>query len=113
MFKKFIDGLVFGAGFGLAFIVLWIVAIYFLLPTLAKNSIQTINSGPSTEVNTVPSIQPPSKYLGSTNISSSGFSRSGVLAGGPGEITGNAEANGNPVEGLKLRLALNWSVYSQ
>jgi len=113
MFKKFIDGLVFGSGFGLAFIVIWIVAIYFLLPTIAENRIQTISSSPSTEVNIVPSIQPPGKYLGSTNISSSGFSRGGVLASGPGEIIGRAEVNGKQIEGLKLRLALNGSVYSQ
>ena len=119
MFKKFIDGLVFGAGFGIAFVVVWMVAFYLLLPIIAESGLARVSTSagvdavPEKNVHAVPSIDTPGRYLGSTNISSSDFSRSGVLAGGPGKIIGSAQVNGAPVTGLKLRLALNGSVYSQ
>jgi len=40
-------------------------------------------------------------------------SRNTVLAAGPGRIVGSITANGKPVQGLRLRLALNGAVMSQ
>lgn len=113
MLKKFIDGLIFGIGFGIVFVIICIVAIYFILPIVADKSLKSIDTSSSKMLNTVPAVHPPKNlYLGSTNITSSGFSSTGNLAIGDGKIIGNATSNGKPVKGLKLRLALNGSVYS-
>lgn len=111
MFKKFINGMVFGAGFAIAFIV--VVSIYlqfFFRPTFENN---LANS--SGVVDTPPSIKEPKRFLGSPAVYSGDFldNRSGVLSGGPGKIVGKAILNNNPVSGLKLRLALNGSIMSQ
>lgn len=113
MLKRLVDGLIFGTGFGIAFAIIWIVAINFLLPNVAENTFKYKSSNSITETTTVPRIELPRSFLGSTNITSSGFTRGGVLASGDGKIIGSAKVNGEPVNGLKLRLALNGSVYSQ
>lgn len=41
MFKKFTDGLVFGAGFAIAFIAIWYIAAYTLYPKLISSIAQT------------------------------------------------------------------------
>lgn len=40
-------------------------------------------------------------------------SRRNVLAAGPGKLVGNVTSNGKPLQGLRLRLALNGAVMSQ
>jgi hypothetical protein len=112
MFKKFIDGLIFGAGFGVAVLTIFLFSIYFILPTVAEKAFNSLETGNQNPIETVPVIEAPKRYLGSTNITSSGFMRKGILAIGDGKITGSATANGKPLKGLKLRLALNGSVYS-
>ncbi len=111
MLKKFLNGIVFGAGFGIAFIaVVTIYYRYLFFPTIVK-SIPVSNE----VIETPPSIKEEKQYLGSHGIYSSGFldNKGGVLSEGAGEIVGKAILNNKPVAGLKLRLALNGSVMSQ
>ena len=113
MLKKFIDGLIFGTGFGIAFVAILLASIYFVLPTVAKKSFNSLTPTSQNTIATVPAIEAPkNRYLGSTNIYSSGFTQKGILATGDGKIIGNATTSGKPLKGLKLRLALNGSVYS-
>ncbi len=111
MFKKFINGMVFGAGFAIAFIVVVVIYFQFFFQPTFENKI--VNS--KGVVTTPPRIKEPKRFLGSPEIYSGGFldNRSGVLSGGSGEIVGHATLNNNPVSGLKLRLALNGSIMSQ
>jgi len=117
MFKKLIDGLIFGTGFGVAFVAVCIVAVYFILPSILENKYSTseavkLNEG---EIKQPPSLNSSGRFLGSPGIYSGDFmdNREGVLSSGDGVITGTVLANENPVEGLKLRLALNGRVMSQ
>jgi len=114
MLKKLFDGLVFGTGFGIAFAAIWVIAFYFIVPNVVGNQ---FGSGPinEKEVNTAPELNDTGRYLGSSGIYSGNFptNKNEVLTAGPGRIIGKALANGEPVEGLKLRLALNGSVMSQ
>ncbi len=113
MLKKFLDGLIFGAGFGIAFVAILLASIYFMLPTVAKKSFNSLTTTSQNPIATVPAIEAPKKrYLDSTNTTSSGFIQKGILAIGDGKIIGSATTNGKPLNGLKLRLALNGSVYS-
>ncbi len=117
MFKRLVDGLIFGAGFGIAFVAVWIVAIYFILPNIVVSRFEapSVESSSDDVVAGVPSISDSSKYLGSSGIYSGDFihNRKGVLAGGQGVIRGSAYVNEKPLQGLRLRLALNGSVLSQ
>lgn len=117
MFKKLVDGLIFGAGFGVAFVGIWIVAMYYLLPAMLT---QQVNSSEQSSLNEnviskPPTIRGAQRFLGSSGIYSNNFihNKSGVLATGEGVITGAAQVNGKPLRGLKLRLALNGRVISQ
>ncbi len=107
MFKRFIDGMVFGAGFSAAFVVVWTVAIYYILPGVIEKRIHSATSGgiheAGHEIRTVPAINLPDKFLDTTSVTSGDFKRGGgVLAGGNGRIIGGASANGKPVSGLKF-----------
>lgn len=117
MFKKLVDGLVFGLGFGVAFVGVWVAAMYYLLPVVVS---QQVNTSEQSILNTKiiskpPSIHASQWFLGSTGIYSNNFvdNKSGTLASGEGVITGVALVNGKPLSGLKVRLALNGSVVSQ
>lgn len=116
MFKKFINGLVFGTGFGIAFVIVGIIGFMYILPTTlnSKHLKHTIDSNDKT-IYLVPPIESPKKYLGSTNTYSGEVLdfNTGMLASGPGKIIGKAVVNGTPLNGLKLRLALNGKIYSQ
>ncbi|MGR3302354.1 MAG: hypothetical protein ACUZ8I_07595 [Candidatus Scalindua sp.] len=117
MLKKLLDGLIFGTGFGIAFFAIWIVAIYFILPSVMERRFETSEVIKPNEnvVGEVPSISSSGKFLGSPGIYSGDFldNRNGVLSGGEGVISGTALVNEKPLEGLRLRLALNGSVMSQ
>lgn len=55
-------------------------------------------------------------FYGSHGVFGGGFSPGGehaVLAAGPGKIVGAVTSSGKPLQGLRLRLALNGSVFSQ
>lgn len=57
MFKKFTDGLIFGAGFTLSFIILWYMAAYFIQPTLTERQIEHFKDEYPDVISKVP--QPP------------------------------------------------------
>lgn len=111
MIKKFLGGLVFGAGFGIAFVVVvWIYLSYFFQPHIERSV-----SSPKGTVRTPPPLEAQKRFLGSTKITSSDFARrkrDDSLAEGPGEIVGQARESDRPVVGLMLRLALNGSTMS-
>ena len=110
MLRKFLNGIVFGAGFAVAFIV--VVAVYFQY--FFNPSFEHKLNSKSDVVGTPPAVQEQKKYLGSQGIFNGSFKQSGnVLIGGPGEIVGKVTVNDKPVAGIKLRLALNGSVMSQ
>ncbi len=124
MLRKFLDGLVFGAGFAIAALaVFWIAGGFFFFNThvtdvssLPPPTHRPGQSAGSEELITdVPALAPPGRFLDSTASYSGDFMsyKKKVLTGGPGKIVGTAVSNGVPVEGLKLRLALNGSAMSQ
>lgn len=41
--RKFLDGLFFGAGFAISFLVIWVVASYWISPLLVTSSLERIN----------------------------------------------------------------------
>lgn len=115
MWKKLLSGLIFGTGFGIATVCVWVVAVLFVLPSFLENRLGTneISLSENT-IGKVPPIVNKERFLGYPASYLSDFERTnGVLASGPGRISGTAMVNGEPVEGLKLQLALNGSVMSQ
>jgi len=120
MLKKLLDGLIFGTGFGIAILTIWLLVSYFVLPNLIENRFEITEipetSEPSENVVLVaPSIRISEKFLGSPAVYSANFldNKAGVLSRGDGIISGKALVNEQPLSGLKLRLALNGSVMSQ
>lgn len=127
MLKRFLNGMVFGSGFALAFSIVSILVTQFFTGyqlDILENELASrkwdIPSGPINRVEDVvkeaPAFSPESeKFLGAFGSFSQGFTdiRGKVLAEGPGQIRGKVTANGEPAAGLKLRLALNRAVMSQ
>jgi hypothetical protein len=114
MFKRFLHGLVFGSGFAIAFVIIWVVGFYVVFPKIVTTTWDSgTSAGTEKEVYAVPPINESRRFLGSTGRYSTPGSREDVLSSGPGEIVGKAEVNGEPVAGLKLRLALNGKVMSR
>jgi len=107
MFRKFLHGLMFGAGFAVAFIGIISVAWHLFSQS------QTEENGRS--ITAPPSLNNSSKYLGSSAIYSGGFmdGKRSVLIEGEGQIIGSATSNNVPIQGLRLRLALEGSAYTQ
>jgi hypothetical protein len=111
MFKKFVNGLLFGAGLGVSLVAVLVVYFYYIHPRMIG-----IETTPLDDVvDAPPGISERKKYLGSSSIYSGGFrdNLTGILTSGDGEIVGKVTADDEPVSGLKLRLALNGGVYSQ
>lgn len=106
MFRKFLSGIVFGAGFGIAFIL--VVTIYFSF-FFGRTAL------PDRVIDSPPKIAHKEGYLGSTGYYDGDFlnKKNDVLASGPGQIVGNVLINDSPLPGLKLRLALNGGAMSQ
>lgn len=111
MLKKLINGIVFGTGFGIAFVVVVVIYFQFFFSPMVERTINSSNE----IIGTPPSIKEHKKYLGSPGIYSGDFldKKGGVLSEGPGQIVGKTTVNNIPVSGLRLRLALNGSVMSQ
>lgn len=108
MFRKFIQGVMFGAGFAVAFLGIVIATWHFFFQPKIEDSISATISSP-------PSLDDSPRYLGSTGTYSSGFldgDRS-ILSEGAGRIEGVVTSNQLPVKGLRLRLALEGSAYTQ
>ena len=62
MLKRFFDGLIFGTGFSIAIITVWLVVSYFVLPGLVGNRFETTEVSETSEtsenvVSAVPSIR--------------------------------------------------------
>jgi len=112
MLKKFLNGLLFGSGFAIAFIIILVIYFKFFFESTINSSF----SNNDTAISEVPVIQKArEKFLGSPAIYVGGFldNKDGVLSSGSGEIKAVVKSNGQPTEGLKLRLALNGKVMSQ
>lgn len=112
MLRKFINGLLFGTGFAISFIIVIVVYFKFFFESMINSSIDK-NESIVSEVPEVPKIG--KRYLGSPATYAGGFldNKSGVLSSGSGKIKGIVTSNGKPTQGLKLRLALNGKVMSQ
>lgn len=130
MLKRFLNGLVFGAGFGIAFVAVIAVTLQFALhykfgtshppdfdadPQDSNAVRQKSSVRDSGLVSSAPSLQSEARFLDSAGRHSTDFigSRADILAAGPGKITGKATVDGEAVANLRLRLALNGRVYSQ
>lgn len=111
--KKFLNGLIFGAGFAIALLVVLAVAIYFVLPAMIVNGV-LVQHGPEM-VYGPPDVEPTKRFLGTSAVYDGKFShdRDRELSTGPGRILGTANVNGKPLPDFRLRLALNGSVMSQ
>lgn len=118
MFRKFLNGFVFGVGFTLAYVLVYTAWALWAMPSL----IDEMNA--ELQKSEVPAIEerwepPPvpdgGRFLGATSSYSGEFDydSKAVLGGGNAALAGHVRANGEPVEGLRLRLALNGSVKSQ
>lgn len=108
MLRKFFNGLLFGAGFAIAFIA--VVFAYFKF-----FSISSYEPEPNV-VTQVPALQPQSdRFYGSSASFSGKFieDRDSELVEGDALIIGSVLADEKPAIGLKLRLGLNGKVMSQ
>ena len=107
MLRKFLHGLLFGAGVAVAFIGIISGAWYLFSQSQTEDS--------SSRITAPPSLNNSAKYLGSSGIYSGGFmdGKRSVLIEGEGQIIGTANSNNIPIQGLKLRLALEGSAYTQ
>lgn len=114
MMRKFLDGLVFGAGAALSFILVASVGLYIALPHVIESHERPVEADITEKIDVVDSLPMPDRFLGSTGSHTSDFrfDASVNLADGPGRIVGRAYADGEPLEGLRFRLALNGSAYS-
>jgi len=117
MFKRLIEGFVFGTGFAIAFAIIYTIWITWALPKYLNDiKTETVSSITTDgEVSTPPELKNKHKFLGSPAIYAGDFmnQRSKLLSAGDGVISGVIRANRKPVEGVRLRLALNDSVLSQ
>ena len=111
MFRKFLNAIVIGVGFGIGFA----VVIGISLKIYTDEVLESQFSNPTLETSDVPEIKPSAKFLDSTGRTSNGFKYrdSSILSAGPGKITGKVLANNKPLEGLQFRLALNGAAQSQ
>lgn len=114
MFKKFLNGVLFGAGFAVSFIVIIIIYFqFFFIDSINSRTPYTESDEASTEVISV--SKPRLGYLGSSAVFSGNFpsDKNKILLGGAGKIIGTIYAESEPVKGIKLRLGLNGEVMSQ
>lgn len=114
MIKKFLNGIIFGAGFAVSFIAIWFITMYFIAPKILSNKYEKLEN-PTPNMTSAPPLTEKKRFLGSPGAYSTDFKvdRTKVLSSGPGEIKGEISLNGNPLSGLKLRFALNGTVMSQ
>lgn len=116
MLRRLLNGMIFGAGFGIAFISIWFLAFYWFVPLFYNHSYSSSDiKNNDKEISSVPPVNSGKQFLGSTGYYSGNFleNKTGVLTSGPGTINGKVSVNNQPLEGLKIRLALNSSVLSQ
>ena len=73
MLKKFLDGLIFGAGFGIAFVAVWIVSMSYIFPTVMESKLKE----PKFDAPKTAQIAPPQEKVETTTREYSFFKRSG------------------------------------
>lgn len=107
------QGLIFGAGFAVAFLAVSLVALYFVLPAIIRGELVVLPD--AEEVHAPPDVGQPDRFLGTGGVYMGKFDHGSgrVLSAGPGRIIGVVTVDGEPLEGLRLRLALKGSVMSQ
>ncbi|WP_237132377.1 hypothetical protein [Pseudohongiella sp. O18] len=112
MLRKFIGGLVFGTGFAIALIIVLNIYFNFFFESMATSAVgrnqTTMSEAPGVSNLRSGFLGSPATYTGDFEISSAG-----ILSSGAGEIKGMVSSNGQPTQGLRLRLALNGQVMSQ
>lgn len=118
MFKQFLKGLVFGAGFSVAVIVVYTIWCSLGLRTQVfgrDGFVFDDSKDGGQKVLIPPALVEKPKYLGSSGFYFGEFehSSSKVLASGEGEIVGSISVDDVPKEGVRVRLALNGTVYSE
>lgn len=118
MLKKILNGVAFGAGFTVVFIViLEIYAEYIFKPRYEREILAGSTSpSPSRATVDVPPVLPKkATYLGPKSYYSPDFklNKAVDLSAGPGIIVGSAHLNNKPLANLKLRLALNGTALSE
>lgn len=124
MFRKFIQGLIFGAGFSISLAIVYTLWITWALPRYLNEIANEQHANiphpatPSTskeEVSIPPTLTDTKRFLGSPAIYSGDFmdNLKGNLSSGDGKIIGAIRSNNQPIKGVRIRLALNGSVLSQ
>jgi hypothetical protein len=118
MLKKFLNGLVFGAGICVAFIIAPIIYAKYISKFVIKPEpyISSEYSSQSRKTITSPPDLPDNKrFHGLIRFYSPEFKRSESveLSDGPGQFVGTAKLNDTPVANLKLRLAVNGKALTQ
>ena len=86
-----------------------------VIGTIAYFKFSDFFTEPYEQISTPPEISAKDRFLGTPGVHMSGFDydTKKILADGKAKFIGNITSDGNPVVGLKIRLALNGSVYSQ
>lgn len=118
MFNQFLKGLVFGAGFSLAVIVIFTIWLSWaparIVLDSSKNTFGGASGGAEIAVDP-PALDDTPKFLGTSGSYDGEFEHfnARVLASGDGKIVGSISASGKPIGGVKIRLALNGGVVSQ
>lgn len=114
MWKKFVHGLLFGAGFATGAALLWTVWIVWIWPSMFGSPAPS-EDATTNVTNQVPPIVEHQHFLGSGGRYAGDFRmhETTTLLGGEATIQGDIFAEGKPAKGLRIRLALNGSVLSQ
>lgn len=114
MLKTLVKGFVFGTGFAVAWIVIMTIYAELVVPSLVEESEFTIDDLVSKAEQQVLDSPPEivddtPKFRGTPGMYPTEYSwgRAPVLAEGPARIVGSVDADGKPVQGLRLRLILN------
>lgn len=114
MWKKLVQGFLFGAGFAIGAALLWTIWVVWVWPAMFSSPSLFAHSTEST-TSQVPTIVERQRFLGSGGRFAGDFPMHDAksLLGGDATLQGTILADGKPATGLRLRLALNGSVLSQ
>lgn len=108
--------LVLGSALGGIVLFLAAAGAYFYFKFIAVGPSASIETFPGiTVVDAPPPIASEKRFYGAHRYTTGTYEhdRNSMLAAGPGKLTGRITADGKPVQGLKLQLALNGTIFSQ
>ena len=120
--KKVVSGFLFGIGFSVACIILYSVWLHWIWPMQMEKLTSKVSaevtgtfSKNTKIVDKPPKISNEVEFLGHSGTYGEKFSTQGasVLSPGNSKITGSATLSDKPIGGVKIRLAINGSAYSQ